>query len=423
VNRGGNLKVVSLVCIMVLLVVVCVGTPSMLKWTGSTSEVADTRWNLTSESFLTEETTPETEPVISSELEDELGRSSYPDVLRVFIILESQPQLEDAARIKERARLDAENAVLGTLEDSQSYAEIMDCETARMRKNLYENALRLTQSSQDQIIDLVNSLGGRVLHRYGFINSIAAELAPEAIQILKDDPNVKRIELSKPEPVCLDYSVPTTRAQYWYDMGYDGTGVDVLVLDSGVDVSHPGLASRVIDSKNFVNADPNDYDDPHGHGTHVAGIIANTNSKFTGVAPGANILNARVAYDWNGNGIPSIYPDHAMAGAEWAVSEAADDAEIINLSAGTGKYLVRCIDAFVSYYNVIWVCAAGNDGPGVATIGDVGYNSIIVGSMEDRNTVSRLDDVLSSFSSRGPTEDDRLGIDIVAPGGDIWSTP
>jgi serine protease AprX len=441
-SRRLVLKTSASVCIFLLVIVVCLGSPLMSKWAMS-DDMITSRLNRSHISLSTDgcdesvyldqgyvthtrQNSPnKIEPVLSSTLVDKLENCDQDDLLRVFIILKEQPQQLDASRIKEQALQHADSLVQDIPNDSQAFAEVMDRETGNMRRELYENALRLTKSSQDQLVNLVNSLRGQVLHRYGFMNGIAAELTPDAINVLGNNPDVVRIELSESKPLCLDFSNPTTRAEYWYDLGYDGTGVGVAVLDSGVDVLHPGLASRVIASRNFVpygtSSDPNDFDDTYGHGTHVAGIIASTDSQFTGIASGASIINAKVAYDWNGDGHPQVDGADALAGAEWAVTNSTANAEIINLSAGTGLTTATYIDAFVSYYDVIWVVAAGNKGPGVATIGDVGYNTIVVGSMEDMNTVNRADDVLSIFSSRGPTADERLGIDIVAPGGDIWS--
>jgi serine protease AprX len=117
--------------------------------------------------------------------------------------------------------------------------------------------------------------------------------------------------------LALDYGAETVNAPSAWQYGYVGTGIGVAVIDSGVD-AHADLGngsnqqgSRVVYSESFI-ADPG-TNDPFGHGTHVAGLIAGNgvassgNSfRYTvrGIAPGANIINLRVL-DERGNGSDS----------------------------------------------------------------------------------------------------------------------
>ena len=79
--------------------------------------------------------------------------------------------------------------------------------------------------------------------------------------------------------------------------GEKGQGTVVGILDTGIDMTHPDLKTRVIDGRNFTNEGPrNDFTDRNGHGTHVAGTIAGIedDSGVVGVAPEASLLIGKV---------------------------------------------------------------------------------------------------------------------------------
>ncbi len=209
----------------------------------------------------------------------------------------------------------------------------------------------------------------------------------------------------------LDKSVPQIGAPTAWKAGYNGKGVKIAVLDTGVDTTHPDLKDQVIESKNFSAAA--DASDHFGHGTHVASIAAGTGAKshgkYTGVAPGAKILNGKVLDD-TGSGDDS----GILAGMEWAATEGAD---IVNLSLG--GFDTPEIDPLEAEVNklseqkgILFAIAAGNEGP--ESIGSPG-------SAADALTVGAVDgnDKLADFSSTGPAADGSIKPDVTAPGVDI----
>ncbi|MFF7643594.1 S8 family serine peptidase [Streptomyces canus] len=197
--------------------------------------------------------------------------------------------------------------------------------------------------------------------------------------------------------------------------GYDGKGVKVAVLDTGVDTTHPDLASAVKASKDFTGT--GSTDDMAGHGTHVAATLAGSGARsggrYKGVAPGAGILNAKVLDD-SGEGSDSS----VIAGLEWAAGQGA---KVANLSLGQedtpGEDPVEAaVNALSKSTGMLTVAAAGNEGPDAGTVDSPG-------AAESALTVGAVDgeDRLADFSSTGPTADSALKPDLTAPGVDIVS--
>ncbi len=253
-----------------------------------------------------------------------------------------------------------------------------------------------------------------ISRHFRLIPATAVRLKAEELKALEEDPRVEAIWLDKPVYALLDVSVPLIRAPQVWERGFTGRGVKVAVVDTGIDYQHPDFAGRIAAFTSFVGGDGRD---DHGHGTHVAGIIAGSGEasggKYRGVAPEALLLSAKVLRA-DGSGMMS----DVMAGIEWAVEQGA---RVINLSLGspgpcdgTDALSAMC-DAAVKA-GVVVCAAAGNDGPAPMTVGSPGCarEVITVGASDDKDQVA-------SFSSRGPTADGRVKPDILFPGVGIVS--
>jgi serine protease len=181
-----------------------------------------------------------------------------------------------------------------------------------------------------------------------------------------------------------------------------GKGITVAVIDTGV--------SRVDDLKNtnfvkgydFVN-DREDASDDNGHGTHVAGTIAqSTNNNFgvAGIAYEANIMPLKVLSASGGGTISDI--------AEAIIFAADNGANVINMSLGGGgesKLMQEAID-YAYRKGVVIVAAAGNSNRNAAFY-PARYPKVIAVS------------AISSTGEKAPYSNYGAGVDVSAPGGAI----
>ncbi|MFE1289278.1 S8 family serine peptidase [Streptomyces sp. NPDC058751] len=235
---------------------------------------------------------------------------------------------------------------------------------------------------------------------------------PAALRAAGPLAGVDKVWLNELMTVRLDKSVPQIGAPAAWERGYDGSGVKVTVLDSGVDATHPDLADRITEAVDFTGS-PDGPVDGHGHGTHVASTIAGTGKASDGlrrgVAPGAKLSIGRVC-DKDGR----CAGDAVVAGMEWAAKSGAD---VVNMSLGGQAsdgtdLLSTTVNKLSRSYGTLFVIAAGNSGPDAGTVGSPG-------AADEALTVAAVDksDKMASFSSRGPRLGDGAAKpDIAAPG-------
>jgi len=298
----------------------------------------------------------------------------------------------------------------------------------------------------DCLLNDIVKLGGTILGDLPLVNGVVALLDNNGIVSLSNQSNVVYISKDRPLKPFFDNAAPAVNAATAWQSNYTGSGIGVALIDSGVN-SHPDLMttgllplSRVVYNQSFVPGNSSAAD-PYGHGTHIAGLIAGNgisssgplySQTFKGIAPGAKIVNLRVL-DGNGSATDST----VIAAIDKAISlKSQYNIRVINLSMGHAVYESYKHDPLCIAVEKAWksgivvVVAAGNNGryqatDGYATVTSPGNDPYVltVGSMKPMGTPQRTDDLIASYSSKGPTIIDHVAKpDVVAPGNLLVST-
>ena len=323
----------------------------------------------------------------------------------------------------------------------------------------------------------IQNLGLEITHIYKYIDAIRIDsVSPETIFKLTSISNLKLVEWQVPVYPMLDTAVKAVKVReseeyspVVWDKGLYGEGINVAVLDTGVDNEHETFGEydnqgvrRFIagmdceggcptdEEGNYVftteedsNEDPDDFD---GHGTHVASTVLGTGGDddedgdgepdYMGVAPAARLIDMKVMADW-GSGSAADINEAIEACIQNVNTDWENDGEknngvqIMSMSLGTTSdsdgtdsqsQLVNQANAA----GIAVVIAMGNDGDEEVPSPAAADWSIAVGAMDNNDDVSRNGDDLASYSNYGPRQsdgdDDRwdeLKPSVVAPGSGI----
>lgn len=310
----------------------------------------------------------------------------------------------------------------------------IESRTRQMRREILDQTTPVVEGIQAPLIAKIKARGGSIKYSSRILNAIVADIPISYINELSQDQAVYKIYNDYLLNASLDVSSPAMGANTWWSNNYTGAVMDAAVVDTGIDASHPALNvayAGVFHATGKYNTNYNDYptnpDDFQGHGTHVAGIVASTNSTYRGVGYGIDkLINAKAGWRTKTGG-GSLYWSDAMQAFDWSIFGNPDDADVISLSFGGpangNSGFEHFLDAIVYDLDIQVVVANGNGGPGSGTVGEPAgaFNILAVGNVDDGNTVSRGDDILAASSSRGPTLDGRIKPDISAPGMNIMS--
>ncbi|GAB3598225.1 S8 family serine peptidase [Microbacterium tumbae] len=236
----------------------------------------------------------------------------------------------------------------------------------------------------EQALDRLEAEGAlRVLNRFWITSGVLVSAVPteRTLRLLAELPGASSVvpnfeveplesedpvPLAEPSITATDVTGDGTPVTYglerigapqtWLDFGAEGQGVRVAVLDTGVDVSHPDLAGRMVGSGLGDAAYPGGWisfdrtgspvasrpSDPGSHGTHVAGTVLGGDASGTqiGVAPQAQLMAANVLSGSGGGSLAKI-----LAGMQWAVQPydangdpAGRPADVVNMSLGSSGY-------------------------------------------------------------------------------------
>ncbi len=234
--------------------------------------------------------------------------------------------------------------------------------------------------AQDTVISSVSPHDFKVTHRYHAVAGMVGEVTPQGLEALRRHPNVQAVDVDMPVQATLDRSAAFIRAtEVWSQFGLTGQGVNVALLDTGVDLTHPDVVDNLVAQHCFNHATclPDNTDesdnaqDEQGHGSHVAGIITSRGQVAPrGIAPDAGIVAVRVL-----NKFGSGWTSDVVKGIEWATAHRDSlNIRIMNLSLGGGSYDNICDQATANTIlyaqaiqaaqqaGIIVFAASGNDG-------------------------------------------------------------
>ena len=297
------------------------------------------------------------------------------------------------------------------------------------------------------VASLIQQTGGVLGRPLLILEAIAADVPNASLAVLTNSPLVSRVAFDRPIAAFTERTAATVGAALArQEFGYDGSGVGVAVIDSGVTSWHDDLSAsssatgtpsgqRVVQFVDFVRGGTSAYDD-NGHGTHVAGIVGgngfDSGGARAGIAPRADLVVLKVL-DGAGRGRIS----DVIAALDYTIQHRETyGIRIVNLSVGAMVYessesdfltlaAKRAVQA-----GLIVVAAAGNAGKdrlgrtrygGIAAPGNAPW-VLTVGASSHMGTIDRSDDTVAPFSSRGPTAYDFISKpDLLAPGVGIES--
>ena len=268
------------------------------------------------------------------------------------------------------------------------------------------------------------------IKQFWIVNAIAVKASPQLIDQLSKRDDIEMIQLDH-QFHTVEYNLYTTSTwlnnptsdlvkintpESWR-YGIYGSGINVSIIDTGINPSHPDIAGRVTRFKDDVyhpdDPDPDPYDND-GHGTHVAGTVGGNGAGgiTTGVAPNVSLFGVQV---FDGD---IAFESTIINGIQWSIE---NNANIISMSlASTNTWTTPDCDqddpVMTNAINnaiasgVIVVAAAGNNAGGVTSPACI-RNATAVGAVYS-------DDMITYFSGRGAAIADH---GVVAPGVGITS--
>jgi serine protease AprX len=298
------------------------------------------------------------------------------------------------------------------------------------------------QGQTDHAEEQVVKQGGTITHALDIINAFAAEMTAQSAVELSRMETVRWVSLdakvtSSACAQCVDTAnlansyIKTIRAdKAWNTSPYwQGKGVGIAILDSGINPSGDlyttmGVNRQVADV--YFNTDYNqNTSDGYGHGTHISSVAAgdgsDSNGKYIGVAPLANVINVKVTNDDG-----SARSSDVIAGLQWILeNKNTYNIRVVNISFNSTveeSYHTSPLDAAVEilwFNKIVVVVSAGNKANGIIYPPANDPFVITVGATDDKGTISLNDDVVTTFSAYGETSDGFLKPDLIAPGRNI----
>jgi serine protease AprX len=316
--------------------------------------------------------------------------------------------------------------------------------------------VRYDQRGASEAANAVTRLGGHVQRRLAAVGQLTADVPRTTLAALRAAPGVAAVTEDGRVRLAADKwrADGTPTSMYGIEAGagvpgvwstsdaagqkVTGKGVGVALIDSGIaPVAGLSDAGKVVNGPDlsFESQTPSlRYLDTFGHGTHMAGIIAGRDAgvkdgqladktTFSGIAPGATLINMKVAAADGATDVSQV-----IAAIDWVVEHRKDpglNIRVLNLSFGTDSVQDERLDPLSYAVEAAWrngivvVVSAGNDGSPVRLDMPAANPYVIaVGAADPNGTDARADDTVSDFSNRGTVT---RHADLVAAGRSVVS--
>lgn len=324
-----------------------------------------------------------------------------------------------------------EVAVIVTLVDQVDVASIKGKSRSERRSKIIR-ALKEKSKSQQPLVALMNKRGARHLKKFWIFNGFAFSGTPEQVHELATRSDIGSIRLdelleaptaSTSAAANPEWNLTAISAPTMWSFGFDGSGIVVASMDTGIDGEHPDLSANWRGGNNSWFDPHGEYSAPYdsnGHGTQSMGVMVGGEAGGTaiGVAPGAQWIAVKMFNDAGDASFSAIHQ-----GFQWLLDPDGDpgtnDApDVVNNSWGLRSHVDICVSEFeadvqtLKAADIAVVFSAGNEGPlPQSSLSPANYpESVAVGAVD-----SNLNIVNSS--SRGPSAcDGSLYPELAAPG-------
>lgn len=307
--------------------------------------------------------------------------------------------------------------ILNPLTEAQlrSIAYRLDMVRDALRAEIASRVSLAVREDQRRLGEFIHGIGGSVRGYTDVLNTVIAEVPVNKVRSLVRHPLVAfAVEDNRGAPELDNQVISLGVVNGFWSANHTGGPHDVGVLDTGVQQDHPNLRSHRFESNAGTT-------DSNGHGTAIAGMYASDHATYRGLAFGLDTIAVAIA------GSDST----SMSGMHYLMAGTVERPENVNYSFGNGRANTTDYSAFDAFFDgvidtffVMVAKSTGNGGYGVTTITHPApaYNLIATANMNDRDTVTRADDIIDSTSSRGPTLGGRKKPDVTAPGTNTMST-
>jgi subtilisin family serine protease len=315
---------------------------------------------------------------------------------------------------------------------------------------------------QDEVLAGLAADDFKVRRRYENLSAFSGRVTRRGLDTLARHPRVASIELVRQREAHLAQGIPLMNGSL-YRSTFNGSGVSIAIIDSGVDYTHPRLGgggfpnAKVIGGHDFGSDDADPQATGNAHGTACAGIAAGdlgtTGDYIGGVAPNAKIYALKITSGSSG----SAFDSDIIAAWDWCVSHKNDDPAnpilVISTSFGGDRYTSNCDGAQSIYFTaannavaagITVLASSGNEGycdsisspacvSSVISVGavyDAGYASSTTFCVELASCVSKVPGVGCDWDhTETPLADRVTGysntsgfLDILAPSHRAYTT-